>query len=139
MWRIILFIIVVPYQLTFRECPTYLHAKGEGDRTPENVMRYFKEVHEACVAYGVRDVLLEMSFTGPSLDTVSIFRIISQRSPEAVVFRRIAYVDRTEKLDKARFAETIAVNRNVNVRLFPDIEEAERWLSSLDEKAARAS
>jgi hypothetical protein len=130
---------VVPYQLTVRECGTYLHARGEGDRTPQNAARFLEEVHAAGTAYGYPDVLLEMSFTGPSLDTVSIFRIISQHSPEAIVFRRIAYVDRAANLDKARFAETIAVNRNVNVRLFPDIEAARDWLCAPGERVAHAS
>jgi hypothetical protein len=29
----------------------------------------------------------------------------------------------------ARFAETVAVNRGVNVRLFESVATAERWLS----------
>jgi hypothetical protein len=33
---------------------------------------------------------------------------------------------------KARFAETVAINRAVNVRLFRDVAEAARWLESAE-------
>ena len=128
---------MVPYRLTLQEHPGYLHAKVEGERTAENALRFFKEVHETCMQKGYVDVLLEMSLTGPSLDTVSVFRVISQRSPPATKFRRMAYIERSESLDKARFAETVAMNRGVNVRLFPDVDTAVAWLSTpASEKSA---
>lgn len=43
---------------------------------------------------------------------------------------RIAIVTRQEHVEEARFAETVARNRAVNVRVFQDREEACRWLAS---------
>jgi hypothetical protein len=42
---------------------------------------------------------------------------------------RIAYVDSTRDLTEAYFAETVAMNRGVNVRLFPNVAAAASWLT----------
>lgn len=119
------------YRSTLTETPHYLHAHVVGPRTPENARRFLKEVHDACMERGCAAVLLEMKLTGPSLDAGSIFRVISQSSPEGTRLRRIAYVEASiADPSKAHFAESVAVNRGVNVRLFPDVAAAARWLES---------
>lgn len=118
-----------PYQLTIEERPAYLHARVAGERTPENALRFLREVHEACVQRGCREVLLEIRFAGPSLEIPDIFHVISQASADGAKLRRIAYVDATTSVaGRASFAETVAVNRSVNVRLFADVADAARWL-----------
>jgi hypothetical protein len=119
------------YHLTITERPSYLHAAVSGPNTRENVLRFLKEAYEACVARGRTSVLLEMVLTGPGLDTSSIFAVIAERSGDGAKLRKIAYVDLSEARDdsKARFAETVAVNRGVNVRFFRDVAEAQRWLA----------
>lgn len=44
--------------------------------------------------------------------------------------QRIAYVDVNEDHNSAlmKFAETVAVNRGINIRLFENVHDAERWL-----------
>ena len=121
----------LPYELTILEHPSYLHATVTGERTPENAARYLQEVHQACVRSGKWAVLLEMNFSGPSLDMASIFRVISRQSRDGSALRRIAYVDAAAANPGApRFAETVAANRGVNVRMFADVGQAARWLSS---------
>jgi hypothetical protein len=121
------------YRSTLSGTPNYLRATVVGPRTPENARRFLKEVHDACVERGYTAVLLEMSFTGPSLDTATIFRVISQSSPDATKLRRIAYVEASvADPSKPVFAESVAVNRGVNVRLFPDATAAARWLDTAD-------
>jgi len=129
-----------PYQVTIAERPAYLHAKVVGPRTPENALRYLQEVYAACMRTGLSNVLLEMCFSGPSLGAPGVFNVISQVSANGAKLGRIAYVEAS--MDgplKARFAETVALNRAVNVRLFFDLDEAARWLEdershSLDER-----
>ena len=119
-----------PFRVTLMEESGYLHARAEGPRTPENVLKYLGEVHAACVKDGHTAVLLEMNLEGPSLDAGDIYRVISRGSAEAQGLQRIAYVEASvENPDKARFAETVALNRGVNVRLFADVESAWRWLT----------
>jgi len=120
------------YRLTLVERPTYLHTRVTGPNTPENAMRFLRESYEACVARGHDALLLEMDLAGPSLDSSSIFRIVAERTTDALKLRKIAYVEKSREKDqsKVHFAETVAVNRGVNVRLFGDVAEAERWLSA---------
>jgi hypothetical protein len=117
------------YHLTIKELPAYLHATVTGTHTPENALRFLKEVREACVQRGYTAVLLEMNLAGPSLDSTSIFRVIAQRSTEAVGLGKIAYVDASSRdPEKMKFAETVAINRGVNVRLFQDLAKAKEWM-----------
>jgi hypothetical protein len=76
-----------------------------------------------------------MAFDGPSLAPSSIFDVVSERSADGLKLRKIAYVDASRTSDKARFAETVAMNRGVNVRLFETIADAQKWLE--DRSAAR--
>jgi len=118
------------YELTIEERPHYLHAKVEGPRTPENAMRFLRESAEACRRLGRDSVLLEMNLAGPSLDTSSVFGVISKATPSGLMLRRIAYVEPAPREPaRAEFAETIAKNRGVNVRLFRDVASAQAWLS----------
>lgn len=119
----------MPYQLTIEEHPSYLHATVTGTRSAQNALRFLEEAYDACVKRGHSAVLLEMNLSGPSLDLASIYRVISKRSADATKLRKIAYVDASTKdLDKKKFAETVAVNRAVNVRLFEDLDAAKQWI-----------
>jgi hypothetical protein len=122
---------LIPYKLTIEERPTYVHATVVGDRTPQNALRFLEEAFAACVKSGLSDLLLEMQFSGPSMNTTDIFRVISQRSMDGATLRKIAYVETSmSELPNARFAETVAINRAVKVRLFNDVAEAVRWLGT---------
>jgi hypothetical protein len=56
--------------------------------------------------------------------------VVSQRAPTGATLAKIAYVDpATSDPAEARFAETVALNRGVNVRLFPDVASAAQWLA----------
>lgn len=122
---------MIPYQLTLDERPAFLHAKVAGERTPENAMRCLDEVYQACVRTGIANVLLEMAFTGPSLGAPGIIKVIEHASANGARLGRIAYVEASlDGRQRARFAETVAVNRAVNVRLFDDAEQAAAWLAS---------
>ena len=120
------------YILTIEEKPTYLHARVTGTNSVENVLSYLAEVHAACVQQNYSAVLIEENLSGPSVDLTSIYEIVSARSHYTTPqLRRIAYVDMNPEHDAARmkFAETVAVNRSVNVRLFSTLQEAVGWLT----------
>jgi len=121
---------VISYQTTFEERPAYLHARVVGERTEDNARRFLVEACHACVEHGRSNLLLEVQFFGPRLDPACIFRVVSERSPDGAKLGRIAYVE-TGALDiaAARFAETVAANRGVNVCLFPTVAAAARWLA----------
>ena len=120
---------MAPYQVIIEEKPTYLHTKVVGPRSPENAIRYLEEVYAACLRTGQSQVLLEMAFSGPSMGPSGILRVVSERSGDGSKLRKIAYVEASaDGQQRAKFAETVAINRAVNVRLFESVEEAVRWL-----------
>jgi hypothetical protein len=52
------------------------------------------------------------------------------RVSDAKKLRKIAYVDTfATDPDKAKFAETVAINRGVGVRLFRSLDDARQWIS----------
>ena len=118
------------YQLTLEERPAYLYAKVVGPRTRENALRFLEETYSACVKSGRSAALLELQFSGPSLNTASIYDIITQRAADGRKLRKIAYVQSViDDPAMPYFAETVAMNRGVNVRLFQNVAAADEWLS----------
>ena len=118
------------YNLTIEERPTYVYARADGDLTPANALRFLEEAHAACVRCGRSDVLLDMQLHGPNMNTTNIYEVISQRATAGSTLRKIAYVPyRGGDPSMAHFAETVAINRGVNVRLFESVAAAEHWLS----------
>jgi hypothetical protein len=112
----------------------YLHITVTGDNTPENVANYRSEVRDKCTEHQCSNVLIEENLRGPSLGTSIIYKIVTEAGNQVwPVVRRIAYVDVNPEHNTGsmQFAETVAVNRAVNVRLFPSVLDAQRWLEEL--------
>ena len=120
----------MPYQFAVEEAPTYLHAVGTGDRTPENLRQFLIDSHNAAVERRKERLLLDMRFLGRSLNLGSAYTVIADRSPHGAKFERIAYVDANHERapEDAEFAEMAAQNRGVNVRLFRTLTDARQWL-----------
>jgi len=117
------------YSAAFQDHPSYVHARYTGTHTPQNVLRFLQEAHDECVRRNGNALLLEFSSTGPNLDAASTYRVVAQRSVHGTKFRKIAYVDTSERNPSGKqFAETVAVNRGANVRLFRSLDEARAWL-----------
>jgi hypothetical protein len=120
----------VAYQLKIEERPTHVYARADGDLTAENALKFLEEAYAACVRSGGAALLLDMQLQGPNLATTSVYEVISQRASDGSKLKKIAYVPfGTDDRSMAYFAETVAVNRGVNVRLFESVAAAERWLS----------
>lgn len=118
------------YRVTVEQHSTYLHVIGIGENTPENTRQFLIDANKAAVERNCNSILVDMRFSGPGLDLGSIYSVILDRSPDGAKFERIAYIDRNPNHtpDKAEFAELVAQNRGVNVRLFRSVTEAEHWL-----------
>ena len=111
----------------------YLHAVATGDNTLQDVQEYMSEVREACLAHGCPRVLIEDNLRGPGLGTMAIYDIVTSGSENATsAVSMIAYMDINPEhaTGDMKFAETLAVNRGLNVRVFTDRQEAESWLSA---------
>ena len=119
------------HTLKVRNQGSYLHLIAEGDTTVEDITGYLSEVLKKCTELHCPNVLIEENFKGPSLGIFAIYEIVTKICWQAAsVVRHVAYVDISleHKKEVNQFAETTAVNRGVNIKLFETVAEAENWL-----------
>ncbi|MGA2802264.1 MAG: hypothetical protein ABSE97_07865 [Verrucomicrobiota bacterium] len=119
------------YTLKIRNQGSYLHLIAEGDSTVEDVAGYLTEGLKKCIELRCPNVLIEENLKGPSLGILDVYEIVTKICWQAAtVVRHVAYVDINPERKKEvnQFAETTAVNRGVNVKLFETVAEAENWL-----------
>jgi hypothetical protein len=122
------------YTLKIRNQGTYLHMIAEGDSTAEDVAGYLSEGLKKCIELRCPNVLIEENLKGPSLSIFAVYEIVTNICWQAAtVVRHVAYVDTNPESKKEvnQFAETTAVNRGVNVKLFDAVAEAENWLREI--------
>jgi len=119
------------YEISITEEPAYLHVRVTGTNSREAVRGYLGEVYAACVERKVGTVLIEENLEGPALGLFDIYQLIEEASARTIPHVRwIAYVDVNagHRPGNTRFAETMAVNRGINIRCFFDLEAAKSWL-----------
>ena len=117
------------YTLTIERKPTYLHAIVTGLNSRDNVAQYLQEVLRECTNQGCFRVLIEERLAGPRLGVLDVFEIASRGSKNALgKFRAIAYVDVYAEGGLMEFAETVAMNRALPIRIFSTVEDAEKWI-----------
>jgi len=121
----------MPASVDIKEKQGYLHVTVTGENTPENVLDYLMVVRAACVQRRCLAVLIEENLTGPGLSITKIFDVISKASQGArPALTVMAYVDMNSEHDHTRmkFAEDVAVNLGISVRVFDNLRDAELWL-----------
>jgi len=117
------------YQLRFTQKPTYLHAVVTGGNSRENVARYLEDIRRECETRGCSRLLIEERLEGPRLGTMDVFELAAAGSGRALgTFKAIAYIDVNAEGDPMKFAETVAVNRFMPVKVFATVGDAEKWL-----------
>jgi len=121
------------YSLNVEPRSTYLFISVTGENSFDTVSSYLTEVLEWCQKLNCPNVLILENLSGPSLHTSSIYQLVSGKSAQfSHVVGRMAYVDINPEHDQTglKFAEDVAVNRGVTVRVFTTVQEAETWLES---------
>ena len=120
-------------KLTITQKATYLHFIITGELSVENVLRYFEEIHNECVARNYFTILIEETLDGPRLNVVKVLELISEESKKSFgLFKAIAYVDVNAVDNSMDFIENAALNRGLPVRVFPTVADAEKWLLNKD-------
>ena len=100
------------------------------DENLEEVQQYGMALIQACQQQGVTRVLCDESELEYRLGTLDIYEsaaFMSQAAPEVA---RAAIVCNPRFTADAQFWETVAVNRGLQVRFFPDIAKARAWLKA---------
>jgi hypothetical protein len=121
------------YELTVRDHPTHLHFKVTGRNSYETVRRYLFEIYTICVKRNCSAVLIEENLEGPGLALAEIYNIVAEGSQrKGLPVHRVAYVDINPEHSSANmeFAQSVAVNRGLEVQVFATVAEAEKWLHS---------
>ncbi|HYJ90984.1 MAG TPA: hypothetical protein VEV84_06740 [Pyrinomonadaceae bacterium] len=119
------------YEVNIEPKPGYIHVTVTGDNTKENVAAYLDRILQECLARNCDKVLMEEHLVGTRLSLTDVFEVVSEGSRKALgALRALAYVDINAVDDTMHFAETVAVNRAMPVRIFPTVEEAEAWIST---------
>jgi len=109
----------------------YLHVVVTGDNTPADVVGYLDAIRKTCAEQDLCRVLIEENLTGPPFGTTEVYDVVSASSVGvAPNVRSIAFVDVNPEHNFAsmEFAETVAVNRGVNVKVFRDVPSAREWI-----------
>ena len=120
-------------EMTVHQVDSYLHFRVTGINSPENVRHYFSQVQEFCAQQQCPFVLIEENLQGPGLKLSDIYQLVAEGSQRVFPHvRRLAYVD-TNPLHSSsdmQFAENVAVNRGLNMRVFARVEDAEQWITA---------
>lgn len=119
------------YKLTVDEHPGYLHFRISGSNSAATVRSYLADIHATCLQRHCSSVLIEEHLSGAGLAIGEIFQIASAGSEAtAPAIDAIAYVDTNPEHDlhAMQFAETVAVTRGINIRVFESVAAAATWL-----------
>lgn len=119
------------YKLSIERRPRHVYASVRGANTPETILRYMREIREACARLGEVNVLVVVDLTGPGVSMLDLYKVMTTGSDEAIGSGlRVAYVElNPERSDANMFmAEDVAMTRGISVRTFRDVGLAEAWL-----------
>lgn len=120
------------YDLTTERKGDVLWVTAEGIRSRDTVLAIAEDILAASVEEGVKKVLVDVRKLAGRLSTAAAYDIPDQHFPkmrDRSVITRAAIVDLKEFERSYRFFEDVAVNRGFNLRIFPDPDEAMRWLA----------
>lgn len=117
------------YQLKIEQKPGYLHFTVTGRNSPDTVASYMQEVIQEVAARRCPRVLIVENLEGPRLGTMEVFSMVTAGAKRYHgMLEALAFVDLNAEGGVMRFAEDVAVNRGIPVRVFRNVEGAEKWL-----------
>ena len=99
-----------------------------GSNSADVVSQYMRDVLHECQKEECFRVLIDERLEGERLNAGDVFEVASEGAMNALgVFQAVAYVDERMGV-MADFAETVAINRGMPVKVFRSVVDAERWL-----------
>ena len=85
---------------------------------------------QECSARRCSRVLIEENLGGPRLGTMEVYALVTAGAKQLHgVLEALAFVDLNAEGGVMRFAEDLAVNRGIPVRVFRTVAGAEKWLA----------
>ena len=120
----------ITYEISSTDNLMVVVAAGS-DENLEEVQQYGLAIIENAKRLGCVKILcneLNLEYRLNTIDTFQSATFIAEHAPRVA---RVAIACNPEFIKDARFWETVAVNRGVMVRVFPDLAEATKWLEAL--------
>ncbi|MDM7926783.1 MAG: hypothetical protein QUS35_12275 [bacterium] len=117
----------IDYSMTIRRGILFVKARGRDDRL-EDVEAYSRAVLAEAVASGCTKVICDETELVYSLNLVDTYELAEFISAHAPGVGRAAVVCNPGQIQDASFWENVAVNRGLQVRVFPDLNSAETWM-----------
>lgn len=118
----------VPYKILLEDKGEYLYAVVGGEMlTPEIAKMYWDEIAERCSAAGKSKILIEKDFaksvSAPEMLEMGVYlgKILAEK--------KIAFIDRHINASVNELGKVIARNQGVIMKIFSNIEDAEKWLT----------
>lgn len=124
----------MPLSIRVLEKAGYLHLVVTGENSRESVAGWVAALRDECARRRYRAALVEEDLKGPSIGFADAYEIVCGNVDWARSgLEAIAYVDVNPEHDRdlLKFAETVAVNRAIRLKLFRSVGEAERWLGEV--------
>jgi hypothetical protein len=118
-----------PYRLTFEHRPGYLYAYVEGEEDSYEISRaYWQDIADECREKKYKKALVVEDLV-ESGTIAEAYQLCSEMPQMGYIGIKVAFVDRySEQSEENQFGELVAVNRGINVKIFTDTDDAEKWL-----------
>ncbi len=114
----------------FEDRKEYLYVRIEGRGSYEQQKEVWEQIADELKASSHFRLLVEQN-SRTMLDMSDVFQLSADVAAMGLDDCKSAYVDTNEtNADINEFAETVAINRGFNGKVFTSVEEAEAWLLS---------
>ena len=125
----------MPYALRFIKKDAHLAIRFSGNFIKGDIEDLWKQISEYLQENPQQRILVEEIFgsTAQELDAFEIFQAAEKLSKSKFAYRlkiALLYAKNVsdETLSKAQFGETVALNRGLNLRVFREKRNAQKWL-----------
>jgi len=118
------------YTLQVEPRSDYLYFQVEGDASYETAMGFWREIGRKCKNLRYKKLLIEENLEGQISDA-EVFWITARFREFGFIGKKIAFIDRYANHDDGNgFFQLAASNRGIFMRIFKDVDEAEKWIIS---------
>ncbi|HSP06896.1 MAG TPA: hypothetical protein VLR94_06940 [Acidobacteriota bacterium] len=112
----------------------YLHIQVTGENILQTVLDYTAEIYQECHRRNCWKVLIDENLQGDPLSMIDVYHVIAKGSEMAKQPIVVAFVDENPRSARnLEFAENVAFNRGLNLRVFPDHQKAEAWIQQVSD------
>lgn len=108
-----------------------------GDLSKQDLMQSHREASERQKENGIRGILVDGRLARSRVSTAERFNLVCslQEMYSLVTKHAVVYTPGHHDPEEATFAENVATNRGVRLKMFTDIGDARVWLEIADESS----